>query len=167
MTLAVLWVLTGSVIVVCGVCAGRSHRALMVGLGATVFAMAGLGAVGTAVLVATGTDVVAVAATSWSATVRDAAGAPDSPLISLVLALSIAVQATAGLVILFGGRWVRIGLGCAVAVQVALLAFGWWSFLTSPVLISGLLLLARAHRREEIRPLYVPDILRARQHDHH
>ena len=55
MTLVVGWALTGLTIVVAAVLAGRSRRALRVGLAAVAFSLAGLGAVGLAVLVATDT----------------------------------------------------------------------------------------------------------------
>ena len=164
-TLAIGWILTGLVIVVAGLLAGRSPRALTVGLGATAFAMAGLGAVGNAVLVGTGTDFTAFAAASYSAAVRDTLGVPGSPQVSIFVALLIAYQAAAGLLILFGGRWVEVGLAATIALQAGLLAFGWWYFLVSPFVILGLALLWRAWRRQQSRPLYVPDILEAREHD--
>ena len=92
-TLAVGWILTGLVIVVAGLLAGRSRRALTVGLGATAFAMAGLGAVGNAVLVATGMDFTAFADASYSAAVRDTLGVAGSPQVSVFVALLIAYQA--------------------------------------------------------------------------
>jgi hypothetical protein len=164
-TLAIGWVLTGLVIVVTGAMAGRSHRALLVGLGATAFAMAGLGAVGNAVAVATGVDFAAYAQASYSASVRDLLGLAGSPQVSVLVALLIAYQAVAGLVILFGGRWVEVGLAATIALQIGLLAFGWWYFLVSPLVIVGLSLLWRAWRHQLSRPLYVPDILEAREHD--
>ncbi len=162
-TLAIGWALTGLVIVVAGLSAGHSRLALKIGLGATCFAMAGLGAVGNAVLVATDFDFTGPANASYSATVRDGLGTTGSAQVSLLVALLIAIQASAGLVILFGGRWVEVGLATAVVLQVGLLAFGWWYFLTSPIMITALALLWRAHRRQQDRPLYVPDILQAQQ----
>ena len=85
---------------------------------------------------------------------------------SLFVALLIAFQASAGLVILFGGHWVEVGLAAAIVMQVGLLAFGWWYFLTSPIMIMAFALLWRAYRRQQDRPLYVPDILQA-QHPGH
>jgi hypothetical protein len=164
-TLAIGWILTGLVIVVAGLTAARSRRALTIGLGATAFAMAGLGAVGNAVLVATGSDFTALADASYSAVVRDTLGVAGSPQVSVFVALLIAYQAAAGLVILFGGRWVEVGLAATIALQVALLAFGWWYFLVCPLVILGLGLLWRAWRHQANRPLYVPDILEAREHD--
>jgi hypothetical protein len=164
-TLAGGWVLTGLVIVVAGPLASRSRRALMVGLGATAFGMAGLGAVGNAVLVATDMDVTTFADASYSAAVRDALGVAGSPQLSLFIALLIAYQAVTGLVILFGGRWVEVGLAGAIALQLGLLAFGWWYFLVSPPLILGLALLWRAWRRAASSALYVPEILAARAPD--
>ena len=165
MALAIGWILTGLVIVAAGLRAGRSRPALLVGLGATAFAMAGLGAVGNAVLVATGYDFTTAAEASYSATVRDTLGVAGSPQVSVFVALLIAYQAAAGLVILFGGRWVEAGLGAGVALQLGLLAFGWWYFLVSPPVVLGLVLLWRAWRGQANRPLYVPDILEAREHD--
>lgn len=165
MTLAISWTVTGLVIVVAGLLAGRSRRALTVGLGATAFAMAGLGAVGNAVLVATGSDFTAYADASYSAVVRDTLGTAGAPQVSVFVALLITYQAVAGLMILFGGRWVEVGLAATIGLQVGLLAFGWWYFLVSPAVIVGLVLLWRAWRRTANRPLYVPDILDAREHD--
>ncbi len=165
MTLAIGWTLTGLIIVVAGLRAGRSRRALAVGLGATAFGLAGLGAVGNAVLVATGVDFAGYADASYSAVVREALGVTGSAQVAVFVALLIAYQATAGLLILFGGRWVEVGLGAAIALQIGLLAFGWWYFLVSPPVVLGLVLLWRAWRREANRPLYVPDILEAREHD--
>ena len=161
MTLAIGWTVAGLVIIVAGLSAGRSPLALRVGLGATCFAMAGLGALGNAALVASGFDFAGAANASYSVTVRDGLGTAGSAQQSLFVALLIAFQASAGLVILFGGRWVEVGLAAAIALQVGLLAFGWWFFLTSPIMITSLALLWRAHRRQEDRPLYVPDILQA------
>lgn len=163
--LAVGWVVTGLVIVVSGLAARRHPRALTVGLGATAFAMAGLGAVGNAVLTGTGYDYSASFGASYNATVRDGLGTAGSAMESLVVALLIAFQACAGLLILFGGRWLQVGLGAAIAFQLALPAVGWWYFLTSPLLVLGLALLWRAYRRDQDRPLYVPDILQAREHE--
>ena len=166
MTLVVGWALTGLTIVVAAVLAGRSRQALRVGLAAVAFSLTGLGAVGLAVLVATDTDLSAIAAASYLPVVRDlAAAAAGSPLTSVAVSLLIAVQATAGLLILFGGRWVETGLAAAVGVQVGLLALGWWAFLVSPLVITALVLLWRARRRDVDRPLYLPDILDAREHD--
>lgn len=165
MTLVVGWALTGLTIVVAGLLAGRSPRALRVGLAAVAFSLAGLGAVGLAVLVATDTDLSAIAAASYLPVVRDLGAAAGSPLASIAVSLLIAGQATTGLLILFGGRWVEIGLAAAVGVQVGLLALGWWAFLVSPPVITALVLLWRARRREADRPLYLPDILDAREHD--
>ncbi|HEY5786768.1 MAG TPA: hypothetical protein VIT65_18535 [Microlunatus sp.] len=165
MTLTIGWILTGLVIIVAGLLSGRSRRALTVGLGATAFGMAGLGAVGNAVLVATGSDFTAYADASYSATVRDTLGAAGSAQVSVLVALLIAYQAVAGLVILFGGRWVEVGLAATIGLQVGLLAFGWWYFLVSPLVTLGLGLLWRAWRHQASRPLYVPDILEAREHD--
>jgi hypothetical protein len=164
-TLAIGWTLTGLIIVVAGLRAGRSRRALVVGLGATVFGLAGLGAVGNAVLVATGVDFAGYADASYSAVVREALGVTGSAQLAVFVALLIAYQATAGLLILFGGRWVEVGLGAAIALQIGLLAFGWWYFLVSPPVVLGLVLLWRAWRCEANRPLHVPDILEAREHD--
>jgi len=165
-TLAIAWVLTGLVIVIAGLLASRSGRALWVGLGATSFAMAGLGAVGTAALVGTGYDFGAVAAASYNETVRMGFAGAAAPLRSMVLALLIAFQASAGLVMWFRGRWVQVGLAAAIGFQIMLTALGWWYFLTSPVMIGGLILLWRAQRRQQVRPLYVADIMDARQPDH-
>ena len=165
-TLAIGWALAGLVIVVAGLSAGHSRQALKIGLGATCFAMAGLGALGNAVLVASGFDFAGLAGASYSAAVRDGLGATGSAQVSLFVALLIAFQASAGLVILSGGRWVEVGLAGAIALQVGLLAFGWWYFLTSPIMITALALLWRAHRHQQDRPLYVPDILQAQQPGH-
>lgn len=166
MTLAIAWIVTGAVIVGAGLCAGRSRRALTVGLAATSFSLAGLGAVGTAALVGTGYDFHAVTAASYDETVRNSFADAGSPIQSLVLALIIAVLAAGGMVMWFRGPWVEVGLAVAITVQVAVLALGWWYFLTSPVMITGLTLLWRARRQERDRPLYVTDILEARQPDH-
>jgi hypothetical protein len=88
-----------------------------------------------------------------------------SPQLSQFIALLIAYQAVTGLVILFGGRWVEVGLAGAIALQLGLLAFGWWYFLVSPPLILGLALLWRAWRRAAGSALYVPEILAARASD--
>ena len=66
----------------------------------------------------------AIAAASYLPVVRDLGAAAGSPLASVAVSLLIAVQATTGLLILFGGRWVEIGLAAAVGVQVGLLALG-------------------------------------------
>lgn len=166
MILAIAWVLTGLVIFVAGLLAGRSRRALTVGLVATSFSLAGLGAVGTAALVGTGFDFTAAADASYSETVQHTLGQPGSPLQSLTLALVIAFLAVGGAVMWFRGRWVEVGLGIAIAFQLLLLSVAWWCFLTSPIMITGLALLWRARRREQDRPLYVTDILAARQPDH-
>ena len=78
--LAFGWVLTGMVILVSGLAARRHPRALLAGLGATAFAMAGLGAVGNAVLVATGYDFSGAFGASYSAVVRDGLGTAGSAL---------------------------------------------------------------------------------------
>lgn len=165
MVLAVGWVLTGLTIVVTGVLAGGSPRALRLGLAAVAFSLAGLGAVGLAVLIATDADLTAVAAASYLPVVRDTLGVPGSPLVSVAIALLIAYQATAGLMILFGGRWVEAGLAAAIGIQLGLLALAWWAFLVSPLVIIGLVLLWRARRRQQERPLYLSDILEAREPD--
>lgn len=165
MVLVVGWALTGLTIVGTGVLAGRSPRALRWGLAAVVFSLAGLGSVGLAVLIATDADLSAVAAASYLPAVRDTLGVPGSPLLSVAVALLTAVQATAGLMILFGGRWVEVGLGAAIGIQLGLLALAWWAFLVSPLVITGLVLLWRARRRQRDRQLFLSDILDAREHD--
>lgn len=166
MVLVVGWALTGLTIVVTGILAGRSPRALRWGLAAVAFSLAGLGAVGLAVLIATDVDLSAVAAASYLPAVRDTIGVPGSPLMSVAIALLTAYQATAGLMILFGGRWVAVGLAAAIGIQLGLLALAWWAFLVSPLVITGLVLLWRARRRQQDRPLYLSDILDARAPDH-
>lgn len=165
MTLVVGWVLTGLIIVGSGVRSARDGRALRVGLAATAFSLAGLGAVGLAVLVAVDVDLSAIVAGSWLPPVRDAVAVAGDPLVSVAVALLIAYQATAGLMIVFGGRFVEVGLAAAIGVQLGLLALAWWAFLVSPLVITGLILLWWAWRRALDRPLYVPEILQARTPD--
>ena len=164
--LAIGWILTGLVIVVTGLLAGRSRRALTGRAGSHGLRdgwtrrRGQCGPGGHRIRLH---DLRRTA--SYSATVRDTLGVAGSPQVSVFVALLIAYQAAAGLVILFGGRWVEVGLGAGIALQVGLLAFGWWYFLVSPLVILGLALLWRAWRRAENRTLYVPDILEAREHD--
>ena len=63
--------------------------------------------------------------------------------------LLIAGEATAGILVLCGGRWMQAGLVLLLAFHVGLLFFGWWLWLYAVPMIGALTLLLRAERRHQ------------------
>ena len=63
-------------------------------------------------------------------------------------------EATAGILVLSGGRRLEVGLALLIAFHVGLLFFGWWLWLYAVPMLGALILL-RAERRAHPRDVRV------------
>ena len=86
---------------------------------------------------------------SQFAFVRDTWASLVAPNTGLFIGLLIAGEATAGILVLCGGRWMQAGLVLLLAFHVGLLFFGWWLWLYAVPMLGALALLLRAERRHE------------------
>ena len=84
--------------------------------------------------------------------VRDTWASLVAPNTGVFIGLLIAGEATAGILVLCGGRWMRAGLVLLIGFHVGLLFFGWWLWLYAVPMLGALVLLLRAERHHQIRP---------------
>jgi hypothetical protein len=143
--LGAAWVLLGAVTLVAAIRARKSRRALLVGrlaLG-TLFVLAG--ALVNAVFLATGTDYTGFADLSFLPFVRDTWRSVVAPNQVLFIGLLIAFEATAGVLVLLGGKRAELGMLAILGFHVGLLFFGlpFWTWAIPMLVAVGLLLRAQ------------------------
>ena len=94
--------------------------------------------------------------------VRETWAGLAAPDIGVFIGLLIAGEATAGILVLFGGRWMRAGLVLFIGFHVGLLFFGWWLWLCAVPMLAALVLLLRAERHHRPAAKAVPTVMAGR-----
>ena len=74
-----------------------------------------------------------------------------APNTGVFIGLLIAGEATADILVLCGGRWMRAGLVLLIGFHVGLLFFGWWLWRYAVPMLGALVLLLQAERHHRIR----------------
>jgi hypothetical protein len=144
--LPVAWATLGLTIVVCGLGAARSPRALAVGIGAVsvLWVVAGAGA--NAAMLIDGTTYTGFADGSPIPFVHDRWESLVVPHHHVFIGLLIAGEALAGVLVLVPGRLRQGALIALVAFNATLTVFAWAFAIWAVPLVVGLLLLLRAER---------------------
>ena len=146
----VMWLVLGATVIVASLRANRSQRARLVARVALGVLFLVFGAMVNAVyLVIDWDSFAAFGEMSQFAFVRDTWASLVVPNTGLFIGVLIAGEATAGLLVLSGGRRMAAGLVLLMAFHVGLLFFGWWLWLYAVPMLGALTLLLRAQRRHE------------------
>ena len=146
----VMWLVLGTTVLVASLRADRSERARMVARVALGVLFLVFGAMVNAVYLITAWDsFAAFAEMSQFGFVRDTWAALVAPYTGVFIGLLIAGEATAGILVLCGGRWMRAGLVLLIGFHLGLLFFGWWLWLYAVPMLVALVLMLRAERRHE------------------
>lgn len=146
----IMWLVLGATVMVASLGADRSHHARVVGRFAlgTLFLL--FGAVVNAIYLVTEWDSFAsFGEMSQFAFVRETWASLVAPNTGFFIGLLIAGEATAGILVLLGGRRQQAGLVLLMAFHVGLLFFGWWLWLYAVPMLGALILLLRAERRHQ------------------
>jgi hypothetical protein len=150
----VMWLVLGVTVIVASLRADRSRRARNVGRVALGVLFLVFGAMVNAVYLITDWDsFAAFGEMSQFAFVRDSWASLVVPNTGLFVGLLIAGEATAGILVLAGGRLIQVGLVLLMAFHLGLLFFGWWLWLYALPMLGALTLLLRAERRTTRRGL--------------
>ena len=145
-----MWLVLGTTVVVASVFAGRSERARLAARVALGVLFLVFGAMVNVVYLVTDWDSFAnFGELSQFAFVRETWASLVAPNTGVFIGLLIAGEATAGILVLCGGRWMRAGLVLLLAFHVGLLFFGWWLWLYAVPMLGALTLLLRAERRHQ------------------
>ena len=148
----IMWLVLGATVVIASVRADRSERARQIARVALGTLFLVFGAVVNAVYLVTDWDsFAAFGEMSQFAFVRETWASLVVPNTGLFIGLLIAGEATAGILVLSGGRRFEAGLELLLAFHLGLLFFGWWLWLYAVPMLGALTLLLRAerHRRAE------------------
>jgi hypothetical protein len=84
--------------------------------------------------------------------VRDTWDSLVVPHTELFISALIAAEATAGALVLGGGRWTQVGLVALIGFHLGQLAFGGVLWIWAPLMLVALVLMLRAVRRAEVVP---------------
>ncbi len=144
--LPVAWAALGTTIVVCGLGARRSDRALVLGIAAVSVLWLLGGAAANAAMLVDGTTYTGFADGSPIGFVTDTWESLVVPHHHLFIGLLIAGEALAGLLVLVTGRVRQVALLALVAFNLTLIGFGWAFAVWAVPVASGLVLLYRAGR---------------------
>lgn len=142
-----MWLVLGATVIVASLRADRSSRARLVArvaLGVLFLVFGAL--VNVVYLVTDGGSFAAFGEMSQFAFVRETWASLVVPNTGFFIGVLIVGEATAGLLILSGGRRLTIGLALLVAFHIGLLFFGWWLWLYAVPMLGALILLLRAER---------------------
>ena len=74
------------------------------------------------------------------------------------ITLLIIAEATAGVLILSGGRWTQVGLMALIGFHIGQLAFGGVLWIWAPLMLVALVLLLRAERHATTTPTRAPSV---------
>jgi hypothetical protein len=144
----VMWLVLGVTVMVASLRADRSQRARLVARVALGTLFLVFGAMVNAIYLVTDRDsFAAFGEMSQFAFVRETWASLVAPNTGLFIGLLIAGEATAGILVLSGGRRLEAGLVLLMAFHVGLLFFGWWLWLYAVPMLGALSLLLRAERR--------------------
>jgi len=145
--LPVTWAVLGITIVVCGLRAARSERALDVGLIAASLLWVVAGAGANAAMLADGSTYTRFASGSPIPFVRDTWESLVVPHHHLFIGLLIAGEAVGGLLLLVPGRPREVGLVAFAVFNATLVVFAWAFAIWGVPMAVSLALLLRAERR--------------------
>jgi hypothetical protein len=143
----IAWLILGGTTFVAALKAHRSMRAMYLGRVAVGVLFIAFGALVNAVYLAIGNDYYAdFADASPFPFVRDSWHSLVLPNQDLFIPLLIVFEATAGVLVLCGGRWTQLGLVGLIGFHIGQLAFGGVLWPWATVMLVALVLLLRAER---------------------
>lgn len=149
----ILWLALGGTVCVAAVRAGKNRRAMYVGRVALGVLFIAFGAVVNAIYLAMDNGYYDdFADASPFAFVKNTWHSLVVPNQGLFITLLIAFEATAGVLVLCGGRWTQVGLIGLIGFHVGQLAFGGVLWPWAIVMLVALVLLLRAERRPAPAP---------------
>lgn len=144
----IMWLVLGSVAFVAALRSGTSGRARQIGRWAVGLLFTVFGAAVNAIYLTAGTDSYDnFADPSPFAFVRDTWTSLVVPNQTFFITLLIVAEATAGALVLMGGRMTQLGLASLMAFHVGQLPFGGVLWIWAPFMILTLGLLLRAEHR--------------------
>jgi len=151
----IMWLVLGGTVIIASLFADRSGRARLVArvaLGVLFLVFGAL--VNLVYLVTDWASFAEFGEMSQFAFVRDTWASLVVPNTGFFIGLLILGEATAGILVLFGGRRLEAGLMLLLGFHVGLLCFGWWLWLYVLPMLGALILLLRAERRHrhEVAP---------------
>jgi hypothetical protein len=143
----VVWSVIEVVIFVAALFAGRSRRAMQVGLiGVSVLFLVGGALYNTLALVG-GTDYTGFADGSYLGFVTNTWRSVVGPNQYIFIPLLIAFEVAVGILVLTGGRRTQLALVLAIGFHIGLMFFGWLFYPFSIAMIIAFALLLRAQRK--------------------
>lgn len=154
-----IWAVLGVIVVVCGVRARHSERALAWGCVAVSVLWVVAGAAVNAGVLVLDSSYTGFADGSPVAFVRDTWESLVVENQGIFIGLLVAFEALAGALVLLPGRPRQVALAALVAFNVALLSFGPGFLIWSVPVGTGLVLLLRAERRRSVRSVVGTDVL--------
>jgi hypothetical protein len=144
----IMWLVLGAIAFVAALQAGHSRRALYVGRWALGLLFIAFGAAVNAIYLVAGADYYQdFANPSPFPFVRDTWEALVLPNQGFFISLLIIAEATAGVLVLSGGRWTRLGLMALIGFHLGQLAFGGVLWIWAPLMLVTLVLLLRAEQQ--------------------
>ena len=143
----ILWLVCGSATIIAAVLADRSRRAQYLGRTAVGVLFIAGGALLHVINLATGTDYAGFADAAHFAWVTHAWNVVLVPNHVLLIGLLALFEATAGALVLSGGRRTELGYLAVIAFYLALWPFGWIETVWVLIMLPAMLLLLRAERR--------------------
>jgi uncharacterized membrane protein YphA (DoxX/SURF4 family) len=149
----IMWLVLGGVAFVAALRAGHSPRAMYIGRWtlAVLFIVFGA-AVNAVYLAADSAYYKDFAKPSPFKFVRDTWESLVLPHQGFFISLLIIAEATAGVLLLIGGRWTQAGLMAFIGFHVGQLPFGGLMWVWAPLMLVTFVLLLRAERRASSRP---------------
>jgi hypothetical protein len=147
----IMWLVLGSTALVAALRARNSVRAMYVGRWAVGVLFIVFGAMVNAIYLVVDRDSYAVFADpSPFAFVRDTWESVVVPDLTFFILLLILAEATAGALILSGGRRTQVGLMALIGFHIGQLAFGGVLWVWAPLMLVALTLLLRAERHASL-----------------
>jgi hypothetical protein len=143
----VLWLVCGLATVVAAVLADGRPWARYLGRASVGVLFIVGGALAHVVNLASGADYAAFADPAWFGWVTQAWHAVVVPNQTLYIGLLALFEATAGALVVSGGRRTQAGMVAVIAFYLALWLFGWIETVWCLVMIPAMVLLVRAERR--------------------
>jgi hypothetical protein len=142
----ILWLVCGVTTIAAAVLASRSRQARYIGRAAVGVLFIVGGALLHVINLATGGDYAGFAGPAHFAWVTHAWNAVVVPNHILFIGLLAVFEATAGVLIISGGRRTQLGYLAVIAFYLALWLFGWIETVWALVILPAMLLLLRAER---------------------
>jgi len=143
----ILWLVCGAATIIAAVLASRSRQARYLGRAAVGVLFIAGGALLHVINLATGGDYAGFADPAHFAWVTHAWNVVVVPGHVPLIGLLALFEATAGVLVLSGGRRTRLGYLAVIAFYLALWLFGWIETAWVLIMLPAMLLLLRAERR--------------------